>query len=193
MSDLMLTVVTGNEKKYEQMSWGFGQQGISCTQANIDLVEIQTLDAVELAKRKAMDAYSAVGGPVVIDDGGIYFDQYRQFPGIYAKFMYQALGFAGLAKLFEEGDTAVFRSHVAYYDAQLHDAGKEPLVFIGENPGTLTRDFDMTADTIMPYAEFFIPDGSDKPLVKMSAEDRKADHRQLAVQQCAEWLLKNRE
>lgn len=189
---MAITIVTGNSHKCEQITHALNQHNIEAVCSNIDLQEIQSLDNKEVVSKKVLDAYAQLQQPVLVDDGGFFIHAYNNFPGVYSKFMYQALGFDGLMKLVDEGEKATFRAYIAYYDEQLAEEGAEPIIYFGEKSGSITKEFMRDTETEMPYALFFIPEGAEKPLAELSAEERAGDHRQQAVVAFANWYKKNR-
>lgn len=186
-----IAVVTGNPKKYKQIAQGLQLLGIQTSHVDVDLEEMQTLDSEAIIRQKALSAYAQIQRPLVVEDGGIYFEAYDRFPGVYSKFIFGSLGFTGIEKLYAEGDAAVFRSTIAYMDQSLAQSGM-PQLFTGEYAGTLTHNFENRSEIIMPYAELFVPHNSTVPMSQMDVEKRSLDHRQQSVRQCGQWLVNNR-
>lgn len=183
-----VTVVTGNTSKFEQIREALGRFDIRVVREDIDIPEIKDLKVEAVIADKARKAFEAVQGPVLVDDSGIYFGNYHEFPGTYSKFLYKTIGFEGIFKLIEPGDEATFISYAGYMDADLD----EPILFRGEYAGTITDKFDQTKDYEMPYAPMFIPDGEAQDMASMTAEQRSKDHRHQAMRQFAGWYRANR-
>ncbi len=184
----LIKIVTGNAMKFAEMSEALSHFDIDSERIDIDIVEAKGLDGEFVTRDKAQKAFAEAGEPVIVDDSGIYFESYNNFPGTYAKFAYQTLGFTGLFKLVSPGDRATFISYVAYMDDSLDD----PIIFRGEYAGVIVDDFDQTKEYEMPYAPMFLPEGSDKRMSEMTPEERGHDHRHQAVNAFAEWFLANR-
>lgn len=181
---MMLKIVTGNTTKFEQMQEALSHHGIEVQRAAIDIDEIQENDQERIVRDKCQKAAVEIGGPVLVDDTGFYFERYPSFPGMSAKFIYKALGFPGLAKLVEPGDKAAFKCSVAY------QAGpdQETHIFWGEYAGTLTTPPQSDSlDEDMPYALFFQPAGESRVMAEMSAAERSNDHRHQALDAFAQW------
>lgn len=183
-----ITVVTGNTKKFNQIQEALSHHGISVERAAIELEEIQADSGEEVVRDKVQKAFAQINGPVLVDDSGIYFDTYSEFPGIYSKFVFQSIGYEGLMRLYDEGDGAAFISYVGYMD----DSQSGPQIFRGEAHGTLTRDFEQPENPEMPYAPFFISDGHTKPIAQESPEERATDHRHNALNAFAQWYNNRR-
>lgn len=180
-----LTIVTGNTTKYTEMATALGHFGIQTDRLNLDIDEVKDLDAEHVIRKKAVDAFEHAQRPILVDDSGIYFDGYKNFPGTYSKFAHSALGYEGLFKLVAEGHKAVFKTFVGYMDGHQ----KEPTIFSGQYSGTITSQFNWKTESEMPYAVMFVPDGSGIQMASMTPEQRSGDHRHQALRAFADWYL----
>lgn len=187
MSDSTVAIVTGNTKKYKEMAEALSHHRIATDWINADVDEVKSLDAEVVIRDKALKSFNRVQKPILVDDSGIYFDRYTNFPGTYSKFLYQAIGYDGIFQLVKKGDSAVFRCFVGYMDEKIDT----PQIFHGEYPGTITDDFERT-ESEMPYALFFVPNESGKRMCLLSPEERKNDHRHQALNAFAVWYSMNR-
>ena len=124
-------------------------------QAKIDLVEEQILSLESIAISKARQAWNLLGKPVLVDDCGVYFEKYNQFPGAMTKFVYQSLGFDGLYRLYDVGDRVHFTTHVVFAN---QDGYK---VFSDKVSGHLIKPSQLDHDSNIPFAQVVVPDGSD--------------------------------
>lgn len=151
---------TGNKGKFAMVQKYFEQNlpEIKVEQVRLDLVEEQTLDLEGIAMAKARQAWNLLGHPVLVDDAGFYIDQYHEFPGTMTKFVYEALGFKGMYKLYEKGDRAHFTTHIVFANQD----GCQ--VFTGVCTGTLVKpDLDIH-DSSVPFAYLLLPDGESDTL-----------------------------
>jgi len=180
-----VTIGTSNNKKFSEMSQALEVQGITALRADVDVDEIKDLDPEKVIRHKTISTYKELGVPVLVDDSGIFFERYTQFPGTYSKFAFQTLGYDGLFALVKEGDRALFKTVVGYMD----DTLSEPQIFSGEYPGKITSDFDWSIQSEMPYAIMFIPDDATKPMSMLTPEERKNDHRHTALNAFVEWFV----
>ncbi|MFH1426618.1 MAG: non-canonical purine NTP pyrophosphatase [Candidatus Kerfeldbacteria bacterium] len=184
MTKPAVTVVTTNTSKFNQITEALSHYDIRTQLLDVDITEIKSLDVTAVVRDKAVKAYEQAGEPVLVDDSGIYFDAYKDFPGTYSKFLYKTIGFDGILKLVQPGDSAVFISYAAYMDNTLD----EPMLFKGEYSGTITEQFDQSKDYEMPYAPMFIPLGESKDMASMTPEERGNDHRHQAIDAFAKWF-----
>ena len=94
--------VTNNAGKFEEVRDFFDKVAPSfhVEQYAIDIDEIQSLDQKIVVKDKIKKAFNLVKQPLLLDDGGLFFSAYKQFPGTLSKFVFKGLGFKVLLKLF---------------------------------------------------------------------------------------------
>jgi XTP/dITP diphosphohydrolase len=108
--------VTSNSKKFEQVK----EVLPSIERIDLDLEEIQTNDLSEISKYKAIKAFEKIKKPVIVDDTGVLFYEYNNFPGALAKFVATSLGLKGLKRLLENADNkkGCFITVLTYYDGK---------------------------------------------------------------------------
>jgi XTP/dITP diphosphohydrolase len=155
----MITIVTWNNWKYKQISSVLEVGGIFVKQENLDIIEPQSNNMFEVSAYKAMQAFEQIGWPVVVDDTGIFFDAYPNFPGVFSKYMYQSLWMAWLSKLFVDQSNikAWFQCVLSYMDSLL----EQPMQFVWTTSWTINFSMldQVTIDNHLPYLSIFVPDG----------------------------------
>lgn len=150
-----LYYATGNSDKFEAV-YRYLEKNLPhvtlhpCTQ---DFPEIQSYDQRAVAVDKARQAWDYLKKPVLVDDAGIYFEKYRDFPGVLTKYVYRGIGIDGLLKLTEPGDKAVFKLHMVYWYAP-----ESYEVFVGECPGHIVHQSEFITGEYSPYDQIFAPD-----------------------------------
>ncbi len=182
-----ILIVTTNRDKYEEIASVLQVRGIEAEQLALELEEKEeTLE--EIVKSKAEQAFAAAGKPVIVDDTGIFFEAFENFPGHRAKRVYKELGYSGiLEKMKGRKRNACFRSIIAY-----KDAGTLKL-FAGRLKGTIAAEVRGTARKKFPYDAIFVPDGFDVTLSEIPWNERlKMSHRADAARKFAEWLRRKR-
>jgi len=181
---------TSNRDKFAIAQNYFSQQcpEILLTQYEVDLPERQTHDQAAIAREKAHAAWKLLQQPVLVDDGGMYFDAYDNFPGFMTRYTYYALGLKGIFKLLEENNQASFRLFLVYCDApdSMHE-------FLGEKHGAIVppqKPIPTTCKT--PWNYLFVSDGCDKPYAALSLKEQtpQTSFRLAALDQFIQWYQK---
>lgn len=180
-----LIFATGNQTKLQDAQKALDQLGLEIVGQKYDFEEKQSLDQEEVVRNKARKAYEAIKSPLFVDDTGFYLDSYPQFPGTLTKYINKTLGLPGLVKLFEEGQTAHFKTLLC-----LVDDGVEILVE-GRLSGRLTKNISEKFNPETPINSIFIPEGYDLPLIElMESTDIGNMHRTNALNKLCEELRK---
>jgi len=178
---------TGNAGKFEEVQSFLKahQADITVKQFDVDIEEIQTLDQKAIAIDKAKKAWALLKKPLLVDDGGIFFEGYNQFPGTMSKFIFQALGFDGIFKLVKEHDKAAFILHMVYIDGDVVET------FEGRCDGTIIKPKDFSSHPQLPLTAIFKPDGSDKTYAELryTPEFTNYAFRQRALKKFLDWYL----
>jgi XTP/dITP diphosphohydrolase len=148
--------VTSNSGKFAEVQSYLKRHApeIALTRVDMDIEEIQSADQHAVALDKAKKAWSILKSPLLVDDAGIYFERWRQFPGVLTKYVFQGLGMEGVRRLIDEGDRGYFALWLVYVDEQ-----GVCYPFEGRCAGRLTPDFKGAAHEDLPYDLCFIPDG----------------------------------
>lgn len=111
------TLVTGNPGKLAEARriLGFAVSSVA-----IDLPEIQSLDIAEVLRAKAEEAWRQLGVPLVVDETGLDLAALSGFPGPLVKWMLDAIGPEGIARVgLALGDSrATARCALLYRDAE---------------------------------------------------------------------------
>lgn len=175
-----ISFVTTNSGKFQELSQYFNElcPSIKIEQVAMDIPEIQSLDVEEIALNKAKYAWEILKKPLIIDDGGIYLEQYNNFPGPLAKYVFQGLGFDGFWKLAENDPRASFLCKIIYID------GPENYKIVeGILKGNITKPEHPPKDSHLPFTEIFIPEGFDQvfSIIKKTPEGKKINHRYKAI------------
>jgi len=178
--------VTGNSGKFADVAayMTLYAPEIALMQYDTDIPEIQSLDQRAVAIDKARQAYQHLQSPVLVDDSGIYFDQYHEFPGVLSKYIFQALGLAGIKRLMNTGDWASFRIHIVFYYAP-----EQYEVFACVSPGTIMYQDQFLPPASLPYDQLFVPEGTNMTHAELRAKGliNNFDHRIAALKNFIAW------
>jgi XTP/dITP diphosphohydrolase len=183
-----LTIATWNSWKYVQITDALGW-AVQATQRDLDLIEIQSNDMLAVSSHKARQAFDQVGSAVLVDDSGIFFAAYPDFPGVFSKYIYASLGITGLQKLFHEQQNtgAWYQCVLSYMDETL----SEPIQFVGKSAGVIDFSFldQVVVNPHLPFDAFFRPEGMAVVAGMDMNTFARQHHRGRAAQQLKEWLL----
>ncbi len=177
-----LFFVTGNVNKFNEVKRMLAKAGIEVIQSDLPIVEKKYPTEREVSISKALSAIKVINAPVIVEDTGVYFEAYNNFPGPNAHVVFSGIGYEGLLKLLEGKERkAFFRTSVAYCRP-----GEMPITFIGECPGRITESVSDVID--FDYDAIFIPDGDTRTFSEMGREEKeKYSHRRKAVEEFMKW------
>lgn len=91
-----LTFITGNQNKSDFLSRNLG---FKVAHAKLELEEVQSLDLHEVVGKKALEAFRAVGGSVLVEDVSLTINAMGHLPGTLVKWFLQEVGNEGLVKM----------------------------------------------------------------------------------------------
>jgi non-canonical purine NTP pyrophosphatase (RdgB/HAM1 family) len=175
-----ISLITGNEGKAREYA---ALLGIEVSAVKEDLIEIQSLDVVEVVKHKVQDAYSKLRSPVLVDDTGLVLNAWNGLPGALIAWFLSTVGAQGILDMAAgvTDRTATVTTALGYADA--HGVR----VFTGTLPGTLTTE--RRGEGGFGYDSIFMPQSSDLTFAEMSSDQKNAiSHRRLAVEELRKGL-----
>ncbi|MBU0757540.1 MAG: non-canonical purine NTP pyrophosphatase [Nanoarchaeota archaeon] len=181
---MKIQFITKNRHKFEEVEKVMKEFDIELVQLSEDKIEPKELNIREIAELNAKHFFEKTGKPVMVDDTGVFFFAYPNFPGNHPKLMFNLLGYKGLLKLIDnEENHAEFRTIAAFYD------GKELKVFEGVLEGEIGQKVFGKDRDVMPYERIFLVEG--KPLCDYTREEKnRFSHRAKAFREMGEWLRK---
>lgn len=170
-----VTLITGNEGKAREYATLLG---IDVRAVKEDLIEIQSLDVVEVVGHKVQDAYAKLQVPVLVDDTGLSLSAWNGLPGALVAWFLQSVGAQGILDM-AVGLTdraATVTTALGYADS----TGVQ--VFTGTLQGVLTAERRGAGG--FGYDSIFIPTNSSLTFAEMSSQQKNSiSHRRLAVDQ----------
>lgn len=179
IKQMSLYFITANKNKFEEV------KSILSTveQLDIDLPEIQEIDAKIIIKEKLLAALQHQKGEFIVEDTSLYFDALNGLPGPLIKWFMETMGKEGLADLTQKlgNDKAKVETIIGY--AKNHE---EIYFFEGSITGRIVSP---RGESGFGFDPIFQPDGHDKTLAEMSHEEKnKISMRRLAVDQLKKFL-----
>ncbi len=159
-----LTFITGNANKAKQVS---RYLRFPVEHKKIDLIEIQSLDLVEVIEFKAKEAYKYVQSPVLVEDTALRFCALGKLPGPLIKWFLMELGTSGLCRLLDgyADRSAEVSVMFGLYDGQTFEA------FVSSREGVIAPE--PRGSEGFGWDPIFIPRGSEKTWGELSIEEHK--------------------
>ncbi|HET6355407.1 RdgB/HAM1 family non-canonical purine NTP pyrophosphatase [Streptomyces sp.] len=153
----LVTKNAGKAREFERIL------GVKIQPVSMALPELQELDVVKVAERKAALAFAELNRPVLVDDSGLVINAWNGLPGALVSWFLDSVGNAGIIRMMagwpdrsarvvtaigycDEGGTAVFEGavtgHIASEEAGTNGFGYDP-IFI---PAGCDRTFAQLTD-----------------------------------------------
>ena len=178
--------VTSNKHKAEEVKKVMEKYSIEIEHIDYEYDEPQDVDINEVSLRAAKSLAEKLGKPVCVDDTGIFFEAYPNFPGLVSKFIFYTIGYEGIFRLLSgKSKKAYFKTAAGYCEP-----GKEPLVFEGFMHGSIIDDVRNPEADCMPYNRIFIPEGETRTLSSMTEQEKLSFlQRTKAFSKLAEFLV----
>tara|TARA_B100000029_G_scaffold380648_1_gene375674 strand:- start:175 stop:735 length:561 start_codon:yes stop_codon:yes gene_type:complete len=176
-----LFFASSNSHKFEEAKRILSKMEIDLTLFKTNLEEIQSDSLVDIAERKAIDAYTKVQKPVIIEDDGLFIDALDGFPGPYSSYVYDTIGNKGIIKLLEnsEARNAKFVAIIVYCD------GIDSVqLFESSIPGKISTVIEQGG---WGYDPIFIPNRESKTYANVSDKDQFS-HRAESLRKFADWF-----
>ncbi|HII15388.1 MAG TPA: RdgB/HAM1 family non-canonical purine NTP pyrophosphatase [Nanoarchaeota archaeon] len=179
---MKLFFVTGNRNKFDEVKKVTDRYGIELEWSDIDVVEQKLKTEKEVAIAKALSALKILHKPVLVEDTGIYFDAFKNFPGPNAKVVFEGVGSEGVLKLLEgKPRGAKFVTSFAFATPNLH-----PIAFVGECRGKIAEKISPIIS--FAYDAIFIPEGETRTFSEMTKEEKEQySHRAKALDEFIRW------
>ena len=177
-----LFFASSNTHKFEEVKRILSKLGLEINFSKVTLEEIQSDSLGEIAKRKAIDAFSRVQKPLIIEDDGLFIDSLNGFPGPYSSYVYDTIGNKGLIRLLENNQSrnAKFVAIIAY----CNDVDDVKL-FESSISGKISLSIE---DGGWGYDPIFIPDGETKTYANVFDKDNLS-HRSASLKKFSSWFL----
>jgi non-canonical purine NTP pyrophosphatase (RdgB/HAM1 family) len=184
---MKLTFVTTNRAKFNEVKGLLKSYDIELEQLDISYEEDHDKTISEIAANASLSLANKLKKPIVVDDTGVFFSAYKNFPGPLAKFVFQNLGYKGIFKLLKN------ESREGYFETAIGFCrpGGKPQVFLGRLKGRFVEKKKLKNPGHLPYMQIFIPKGFSKTIDNFSSEEKnQISHRTQAFRQLGEYLLK---
>lgn len=158
-----LYFITGNKGKFVEAKSIIS----NVEQIDLDLPEIQDIDAKKIIEEKLQEAVKYNEGEFFCEDTSLYINCLNDLPGPLIKWFLAALGDKGVFDLIEryEDKSAVVKTIIGYTD------GEEVVFFEGEVEGEIVSP---RGENGFGFDKLFLPTGSDKTFGEMDLEEKNS-------------------
>jgi len=156
-----LYFITGNAGKFTE-----AQSVISdVEQIDLDLLEIQEIDARKIIEEKLREAVKNNSGEFFCEDTSLYINCLNGLPGPLIKWFLESIEDKGIFDLIERFDdkSAVAKTIMGYTD------GDNTVFFEGDVEGKIVAP---RGENGFGWDKLFLPDGSDKTFGEMSLDEK---------------------
>jgi inosine triphosphate pyrophosphatase len=175
--------ITGNKDKFTEIQTVLGA-AVPLEQVEIDLPEIQSLDAHEVIKYKLLAAEKHAQGEYIVEDTSLYLACLNdQLPGPFIKWFEKSIGIPGIVTLAQKmGDDRARAVSILGY---INNAG-EVSFFEGELDGKIVP---ARGDKDFGWGSVFEPQGQSKTFGEMERSEKHAlSMRGIAAKKLKEFL-----
>lgn len=184
-----LYFVTRNRHKFEEAQIALRGSNIKIHLLDAEKIEPDDWSLEEVVKNNAKRISDETGKTLIVEDTGVFFEAFDNFPGNKPKRWFEKLGYEGLlGKFFENGGEisnrkAYFKTVIGYCES-----GKEPVIFDGILKGTIAKDVKGLDKDVMTYERIFICENG-RYLCDHSREEKdKISHRAQAFRKLKSFL-----
>lgn len=182
---MKISFVTQNKYKYNEVKEILAKFNIEVEQISVEKPE-QGKTIEEIAKNAAEILSKKLNKTVVVEDTGVFFLAYDNFPATKPKEVFEEIGFKGLLdKLKGKKRDAQFKTVAAYCEPN-----KKAKLFVGFVNGKISEEVRLKDKDVMPYEKIFIPEGYDKVWAEIPDIKKKISHRVQAFEKLGEFLKK---
>ncbi len=174
--------ITGNKNKFSEVK----QIIPEIEQLDIDLPEIQEIDAKEVIKAKLLEALKHKNGEIIVEDTSLYLDCMNGLPGPLIKWFLQKIGNEGIYNIAEklENNKAQAKTIIGYAKNS-----KQIYFFEGIIQGKIVKP---KGNTDFGWDPIFQPNGYEKSFAELAPEEKnEISMRKIAVNKLKEFLLIN--
>lgn len=173
--------ITGNQGKLREVRELLPDiQGL-----DLDLTEIQELDATKIIQAKLAEAQKSHTGRFIVEDTSLYLDEMNGLPGPLVKWFVKSIGIEGIYQLTQIGKSAraTARTFIGYADENGAAA-----FFEGAISGMLVSPRGTNG---FGWDAIFQPDQSSKTFAEMTSKEKQQfSMRRLAIERLQQYLSK---
>lgn len=186
---MKITFITWNKWKLKEIQTNISSR-INLVSQDIDIMEIQSQNLEEISKNKAKQAFEKIWEAVLVDDTGVFFNYYPDFPWAFAKFVYKSLWKDWIKKLFDwvQDNTWSMQTAISYMDWNL----SEPVCFLWIAEWKFeTHHLDQVPNDSLPYNYIFVPNWYTQTVTEnYEYWQKNLSQRKKAIEKFNKWISK---
>lgn len=177
--------MTKNKHKFINAQRVLSKYNITVHQLAEEKFEPKEWDIEKVAMHNAKVFANKTNKPVIVDDTGIFFKAYPNFPGQLAKWVFEKIDYEGIFQLLkDESRKATFKCAIAFCKPNENEK-----LFNGELSGEISKEIKNPEKDTLPYNKIFIPEGHNLTLAEMDEEELLPIlHRTKAFEQLGAYL-----
>jgi XTP/dITP diphosphohydrolase len=172
MSIERIYFITSNSGKADVARERLARYEVAVEQLHLELVELQSISVVDVARAKAKQALALAPGPFLIEDSGLHIDAFGGFPGALAKPTLKGLGDERLASLMKREEDRVARVESALVFGEPSTGALE--AFTGVYRGTIAAAPRGQHRRGWAVERIFVPEGRTQTLAQMDDDAWRA-------------------
>ena len=178
---MSLYFITGNKYKFDEVKSILPE----IEQLDVDLPEIQDIDAQNIIRLKLLEALRHHAGEFIVEDTSLYLDCLKGLPGPLIKWFLETIGNKGLASVAEKfGDNKARAITIIGYAKNSENI----YFFDGFACGKIVPP---AGSSNFGWDPIFQPDGFEKTFAEMTAEEKNTiSMRRVAVEKLKSFLDK---
>lgn len=186
--------VTGNRHKVQEAEIALKGSDVKIYLLDADKKEPDEWTLEEIARNNAKRIADETKKTIIIEDTGVFFEAFEDFPGNKPKRYFESLGYEGLLGKFKPGKKDEINNRNAYFKTVIGycESGKEPILFTGILKGTIATEVKGKDADVLPYERIFLCcDGKHTKYLYEYTRDEKNrfSHRAQAFRKLREFLL----
>lgn len=167
---MKISFVTTNRHKFEEVKEILKPFAMELSREDMEYPENHDASLEEIARDGAAWCADKLGRACVVEDTGLFFAAYDNFPGALPKFVFNSLGYKGIFKLLAGEERGAYFKTVA----AVAEMGKEPVLFTGVMKGEITERVQRPEADVMPYDKIFIPEGQTKTVSELTLAEKNS-------------------
>lgn len=185
---MKILFVSGNRDKIKEAGYILTKFNIGVKGIQADFKELVNSTLEDIVIDKAKQINRIIKEPFIVDDAGIFFEAYHNFPGVFTKYIFKVLGYDGISRLLEGKNLkAYFKTAIAYRDPK----GKI-LLFKGICKGAISPVVRGSSGQFSPFNSLFIPNGENRTFAELGLKNQiEISHRAKALEKFARYFIKN--